>query len=349
TAPKATKAKAGASLKRDPKAKPENKTPAVKTPAVKKPAAKTPAATTTAVKPTGGVKPAEKKPAEKKPAVKKPAAKPGASPASKPGVTIKPGVKKAEPPKKVLKKTYFKGNKATNELMTSLAKLRALRSLGKLGKDKLDEFGLTKSTSTLTLKSGSTTRTFIIGDRTYGNTDYYLQDKADQRVYVVRARPLSDMRYAEFRLMDRDLTPFPPTDVEKVVLVGKGKSRTLYQLNRRTQSKAFWADEKDAKRGKELHRSWIGKLKRLRALEYTRPGQAPKGLRPLLEVRYFGRGKRLGTVTLLAEQTLVPGTVAAVPKGAQTYYAKSDNTRVPVKLSKTLAAELAKDIDKVMN
>ncbi|MCK5799695.1 MAG: DUF4340 domain-containing protein, partial [Deltaproteobacteria bacterium] len=261
---------------------------------------------------------------------------------------LKALISKNAPAEKVHKTTFFKGNKATQDLMKRLAHLQALRSLGRLGKDKLDEFGLSESPSTLSIRNGSNTRVFRIGHKTYGNQDYYLQDQADQRVYVVRGRTLSDMRYAEFRLMDRELIAFSSQDIESIVLTAKDQKKTLFQHNRRKPSDAFWTDDAEAQRGKDIYRNWFAKLSRLRVLSYTRPKEAPKHLEKLISLRYIGHKKPLGTLTLFTEQTLAPGTVSAAPGGAVNYYARSKHTRVFVKITKTLAADVAKDIATVL-
>lgn len=293
-----------------------------------------------AAKPAGdkdkNAKPTAAKPADGGPAA---AAKPDAGPPAKPAKT------------KVRKVQEFKGNKAAEDLMKALSNLAAIRSLGAVEPDKLKAFELEKSEKTLTLVTGSSPRTLIVGGNTYGNMDVYIQDKQDKRVYVVRPRQLQDLQYAEFRLVDRDLHAFPGADVERAMIsTGKAK-KTLVQQNRRDPANAFWADEAAPEKRKEFYRNFMGKLLRLQAVEYVPPKQKPDNLTEILAVTYQVTGGKRGFLRLFRRDTgakLPVPTATPTPGEEKEYYAVTDNTRGQVKLSSRLADEIARDIDNLM-
>ena len=273
-----------------------------------------------------------------------------------------PAADKPDKPKmiKVTKKQQFKGNRSADEMMTALSNLAALRSLGQVDKDKLEEFGLAKSKKTLTLISGSSPRTFIIGGNTHGNRDVYIQDKQDSRVYVVRPRNLQDLQYAEYRLVDRSLHTFTPADVDRAVLVAGKRRKEIVQKNRRDPTKAFWVDAKAPDKKKDFYRNFMSKLVRLPATDYVLPSEQKKGLTEVLRVEYHLASGKKGFVRLMSltppAQTPPPGAPASkpalkpAPKPAPDteFFAVSGNTRAQVKINARLADGVVRDIDNLM-
>jgi hypothetical protein len=291
--------------------------------------------------PPSPTKPTEAKPADKnaKPADGGPAAaKPDTGPPAKPAITV------------VRKVQEFKGNKAAEDLMKALSNMTAIRSLGMVEPAKLEAFELAKSEKTLTLVTGSSPRTLIVGGNTFGNMDVYIQDKQDKRVYVVRPRQLQDLQYAEFRLVDRQLHPFPGADVERAMIATGKAKKTLVQQNRRDPANAYWADEAAPEKRKEFYRNFMGKLLRLQALEYVPPKTKPDNLTEILAVTYQVVGGKRGFLRLFRRDTAakLPVPAPGAPGGEKEYYAVTDNTRGQVKLSSRLADEIARDIDNLM-
>jgi hypothetical protein len=319
------------SLKQDPKANPDKPKAPAKKPVAKKPVAKKLAP-----------KPPTKLPSAKTPPTKLPGT---------PGKTLLAGkkppiklTKPAPPPKKKVVR-MFKGNSASQDFLQNIGKLRAIRSLGVLEAAKLEEFGLKDSKTKLTIASGASKRVFIVGKRTHGNSDYYIKDTSDKRVYVIKQTVLQDLRYTEFRLMDRRLQTFDLKDVERVQITANGRRKVLMQHNRHKSAKARWTDEgKEIKDAKPLYRAWMTKLSRSRALEYTSPKKPPKA-RELLTVTFYRGSRKLGATTILAASK---SALTATKGPAQTFYAVSAHTRVPVTINPMLANEIARDVGKIL-
>jgi hypothetical protein len=273
----------------------------------------------------------EKKPEEKKPDKPKPPEKPKMI--------------------KVTKTRQFKGNKSADEMVKALSNLAAIRTLGTVDKDKLKAFGLEESKKTLTLISGSSPRTFIIGGNTYGNQDIYVQDKQDKRVYVVRPRNLQDLQYAEFRLIDRELHSFAPSDVERAVLVAGKRRKVLVQKSRRDPAKAFWVDADAPEKKKDFYRNFMGKLLRLQAMEYVPVKEQKKGLSEVLRVEYKVASGKGGFLRLYsaAPPPVLPGAKPPTPPpSGKEYYGISSNTRAQVKVNARLVDEVVRDVDNLM-
>lgn len=259
-----------------------------------------------------------------------------------------------KPPRMQVTKTWqpkdFKGNRTAGQLFAALTELPALRALGKVDAAKLKEFGLAMNQARLTLTSGSINRTFLIGGQTFGNMDRYIEDKGDQRVYIVHQRLLKDLEDAEHRLFEPQLHAFETKDFDRVVVQSQGARKVLIQHKRDTPATAFWTEEgaTDTGHGKDVYRNWLIKLFRLHATDYTDPNAPPKGLKPHVNVSYYDRGKQIGFLELSDQVTLVPGTVAAAPGGASDYYATTESTRVPVRVAKPLAQQLVNEVDALL-
>ena len=276
-----------------------------------------------------------------KPSARQPASQPTSKPAGQPA---KPKVEK------VWKKQAFAGNESADKLMQDFAQFSAIRALGQLGTEKLKEFGLTESKTELHISSGATTRTLIIGDKTYGNMDYYIQDKTDGRVYVIRPKPIQDLLYAEHRLMARSLHTITVSDIDQVSIRTPKQSKIIVQHDRRKPASAVWTNEGGDKTSqKESYKAWLAKIFRLRAIEYSKPEAAPENLNELFALE-FGLGSRQKGYLKLYRQEPGPGAAAGA-KSADSkgdFWAQSNVTRVPVKLSRSLADEIVRDLDGVL-
>lgn len=231
----------------------------------------------------------------------------------------------------------FVGVKSANELLDEVATLRAVRSLGKVGGARLDEFGLTgEKTGALTLDVAGTTHVFVLGERTPGGADVYAQDKQSGAVYVLPGDVVKDIELADNRLMERELlTPPEDKEVVKVVLSHGDKTRAVVHS---TQFPSFWTDEASPQEKNETLTNWMKKFERLRATEYVE-GEPP-GIEPLAVAKFSAQaGEDLGQIEF-AKQT---------PPGEERprYLARSPQTRWWAVVLTSTASELAADLPSV--
>lgn len=257
-----------------------------------------------------------------------------------------------KPPAKIRKTKQFKGNKSLEDLIKGLAEFAAVRSLGVVDKGKLEQFGLAEGKKTLTLVAGSAPRTFIIGNNTFGSMDTYIQDKQDRRVYVIRPRLIQDFNYAEYRLMDRDLHTFGPTEVDRAVFSTKVAKKVLVQRNRRDPSSALWVDESAPDKRKDFFRNWMGRMNRLRTLEFVQTDKQPEQLEQLFTVEFFLGNKKLGHLRwykgLATPSTPPLPKKGPEDKGKTEHYVETEHTRAKVKISRTLGEEVVRDLASLM-
>lgn len=226
----------------------------------------------------------------------------------------------------------FLGNEVATQLWSDLSPLVALRDLGR--EDALDTaaLGFDEPSATLVVHRASGPLELTIGGETYGSRDRYVRHGG--RVLLVDDATLRPLIYANARLTERALQPLPEKDVVRVeVSDPEGRSATLLHVNASDPAKAFWArsdtpDTADAAAG-----TWLGKVFRLRLLQYVDEAELETELRPLFRYTVHGRS---------ASWTV---EVASAGEGSeQVYYARSDFNRGLVELTHSLAAETVADL-----
>jgi hypothetical protein len=237
----------------------------------------------------------------------------------------------------------FSGNTDLAEYLGKVAPLKAKRSFGVVKPWLLREFELTEPRATITIRAGGHAHTLKVGGSTFGSSDAYVMDARTSKVYLVASDIVRDLEFAETRFMQRDLVAAEKKDIVKATVSLGERRRTLVQKNREQANDATWRDEAHADTANELYDNWMGRLLRLRALEYLEPGEEPhaEGIstppETVFEIEYFGEHGSLGKVT-----------VVKVDSDPAEYFARSDATRGWVKLAASLAEQVERDVDTVL-
>jgi hypothetical protein len=243
--------------------------------------------------------------------------------------------------------------KASNRLQDGMDKFcpwMALRSLGQLGEAKRAEFGLTGAGESLIIELASGPRTFRLGETTFGPKDRYVADSKTGEVFVVAGQDLRDLGRSKSRFMERALHAFKMKDVSQVRLRAGQRERELVQQVSEEGKEQGWADSRSPEELEVLYRNWIRRLSTLRATDYIgtpddREGSgcvAPAGAAQELSVTYFGPSKEIGFLNVYKGE----GTDE---KGDTMYYACSEHSEVVVKVPKTQAENLLKDLEDVLS
>ena len=239
----------------------------------------------------------------------------------------------------------FLANEKFQDLLKRYTPLRALRSLGKIGKEELKEFGLDKPEKKLVLTCGGKKYELEIGAATYGAGNNYARRPSGQTVYLLPSAVVRELEGAEWRFMQKQLHAFESKDVDEVRIVVQGKERRLLQRNRLTPGKSLWVDAAAPDRRNELFGNWLAKVARLSGLTYVAlDGQPGSDLTEeqqadqletaaVAEVSYFLKGKQQGKLQMVRVR-LSRDTF---------YYAKTEATRTWVQLPKSISREVSDD------
>jgi len=240
----------------------------------------------------------------------------------------------------------FVGGETVPDYIELIAPLRALRSLGDLDDDQLEDLELKDHPATFVMECGGQTRTWKVGGAAFGSGDRYFRASSGGPVYFVAAGVVRELETAEFRLMQRNLQPTEWTEVETLQVRAFDNERRLMQRHRREPQQAEWVDAAEPDRRNELYGNWLELLNRLRVQSYlapdARPGSDLEGVSappvPVLRLEYFDEdGDSLGTLELVRVDAQEPQ-----------YYAKSNATRAWVKVTASVARQIEDDVRPVV-
>ncbi len=236
--------------------------------------------------------------------------------------------------------SQFKGGEAVSKVLEALAPLEAVRSLGEVAPDKLEELELAEPESWLEVTRKGKVRRIEVGGEAYGTRDFYVRDTETGKFYLVDADVFRPLKYAKSRLPDRRLSELEREDIVRVVLESDSGSVEMVQQNRDDKDAAYWANPQELERSIELYDNWLDKALRLKGLSYVQEEDKPGDLEPAF------------AVTLQPEEG--PATIVRVFEapdeegGESEWYASSEFTRGLLKLHKVLASEAAQDVPDVI-
>ena len=241
----------------------------------------------------------------------------------------------------------FRANERLQGELDKFCPWEALRSLGRPADEKREEFGLTDSAESLSVELASGVRTFRLGDTTFGPKDRYVADEKTGEVFLAAGQTIRDLLNPKSRFMERSLHTFNDKEVARVKLrAAQGEKELVHSLSEEGKEQG-WADSRSPQETKDLYRNWIRKLFTLRPTDYVPPldGEeagrctAPPGFAQALALTFYGPDKEIGFLTVYK------GTDE---KGNETYCACSEHTEITVKVPKTQAENLLKDLDDVL-
>jgi len=219
------------------------------------------------------------------------------------------------------------------QLIELLAPLKSLRALGQLDANRYEEFGFGEGeTSTLKVNLQGNTRELVVGGKTPGGSDRYVRTADAAQAYVIEGQIVRDLESAETRLMQRNLHAWEDDEVGAVKLLVGDEVR---QLVKDAEKRAHWADAQTPTEKDETASNWMGKLDRVRLVEYYETVQPPP--EPVFRVEYTDtKGKPLGFVEVASR----PSQEGDKPE----YLARSEQTRWWGKMLQSLAEQLAGDV-----
>ncbi len=251
------------------------------------------------------------------------------------------------------KSSTFVAGKDAQEYIAMLSPMMALRSLGQVEPELLEDLGLQDSKETLEFNCGKAAVKYTVGATAFGSPARYISPfqgtekpsapKASQTVYLVAGDIINQLKSAKHRLMQRDILGFDVTEVEKLKVEAQGASRTLLQRDRRDPARAQWVDASDPDRRNELFGNWVSPLHQMRVQEYLNPDQEPGEnlvdstgeLIPVVQLTYLdGDGDTLGTVEMV--------------RVGDEYYARSPATHAWVSIPNSLAKKVDEDVPTVL-
>jgi len=222
---------------------------------------------------------------------------PSAPPLPTHGASGAPGDSAAAPTKHTTLR--FVGVKAADDLLKTLAPLRALRAVGKIEGTRAEEFGFDKPEGTLKLTVAGKPQTLTIGGATPGGTERYAKAQSGD-VFAIAGDIVQNLMFADSRLIERDLQSFKPDEATRVKVSRAGKVRDLSRVPDKNEG---WADSATPTKLDETAGNWMTKLGRLHVQDWVeKPGAPPSASNLAVRIDYFAGSKPLGSLELYKVQ-----------------------------------------------
>lgn len=239
----------------------------------------------------------------------------------------------APPAKPDVETKVFRVNDRGGELLTSFARPTAKRSLGKPADADLAELELAAPEGRIVVTAGGVDRTLEVGMMAYGGGLRYVRDAGSGVVWVLEAKLVDDLKWADSRLVERALHAFEEKDVRQFQVSAPGGGGPRVFTRSGEGDKAVWDDETAG--------TWLGKLFRLRADRYVAPDDKLHNFvddvveTSVLDATFQTAEGKQGNIQLTR---FGDGTDAR-------WYAVTERTHGRVGVSRYQADEVAKDLD----
>lgn len=238
-------------------------------------------------------------------------------------------------------KSSFVSVKEGTILADALAPLMALRALGRIDKERAEEFGFDKPEGTLTVKLGGVEHKLTVGGLTPGGGDHYVRLAGSNEAYAVPGEALGGLLQAGSRLLESDLHAFDLADVRRVKVTQGTKSRELLRVEGKPNG---WAGLQSPLEEDETASNWMSKVDRLKVSEYL--GQEPPALGQealVLRIEYFDAKKTLG-FTELFKTAAEPGA-----ESKDKYVVHTETTRWYGEVLASRAEQVEQDLGSVVS
>ncbi len=216
------------------------------------------------------------------------------------------------------------------EVLTSaLMPFVASRKLGRIEEKRLGDFGLDKPSGHLKVTVAGKVHEVTVGSLTPGSDDYYVRQPSTGQVYTFSSEQLNRLKFADNRLLERDLHGFRVDEVKGVRITVDANMRALVALEGKTDA---WADPATPTTVDETAGNFLSKLARLRPMGYV---EQLDGLGPaIFSVDYLDRaGAALGRTDLFRHGE----------GGEAKYFARTERSRWFAEVQKSTAEQLTLD------
>ncbi|HEY6725638.1 MAG TPA: DUF4340 domain-containing protein [Polyangiaceae bacterium] len=238
-------------------------------------------------------------------------------------------------------KSSFVSVKEGTTLVEALAPLMALRAIGRVDKERAEEFGFDKPEGTLTVKLKGTEHKLTVGGLTPGGGDRYVRLAGSNEAYAVPGDALRGILQPDTRLLETNLHQFDIADVKRVKVTHGNKSREFLRVEGKPNA---WASTDKPLEQDETAVNWLSKVDRLRVSEYLAAQPPPLGANALeLRVEYFDAKRSLG-FTELFKLLGDPGA-----EGKDKYIVRTETTRWYGEVLASRAEQVVSDVGSVVS
>jgi len=226
---------------------------------------------------------------------------------------------------------------AAERLVEKLAPFKAVRALGKVPDDKLQDFGLKDPDESLKVQVEGSEHKLLVGSPIPGASDRYVMDPERRSVFVIQSDGINDLESAEWRLAEHDQHEWHDPDLSRAKITVGGKTREVVRSG--PEGKRFWADASTPAQKDEALENYFQKIDRMRGQEFVT--SAPADASPVVRIDYGSARSSLGFFELVKSASKEAGHKSD-------YWARTEYTRLFVKAPQAVADQVEQDLGAVV-
>jgi hypothetical protein len=245
----------------------------------------------------------------------------------------------------------FPVGSAGKTLLEGFQTLMALRKLGPLSQEQLEEYELHENTVNLTVFfDKSPERTLLLAKKSiYGGTDRYAIDMESNIGYVISGKLVQPLESAENSLRIKKTHLFETEQLHAIdITTTKGDKRVLKKIvpdEKKKGERVTWQEEGAADQSDQTLTNFIDRVSKLRATQYET--ELKEGsLVHIATLRYLDEDKKpLGFLELSRQLPEVqPPAAEGAPPLTTQYFIKTERTRSQGKVSRLAAERIDQDL-----
>lgn len=223
-----------------------------------------------------------------------------------------------------------------DRLLELLAAPFSPREIGQVAEDSYERYGLDEPLARVRVRIGDATHEIEVGGEVYGEGNRYVREPSSGRIYVLSSEALVLLADAEYHLLDRRIHSFDASQVAWVTVHAGDRQRTMYRSDGALPGESIWSSAASPDQPDQTFANFMERAGRLWAVEYY-PDLDISGSDPVLRIEYYA-----------ADSTMI-GFVDMVrwtrDDGSTGYLFQTEHTRVPIRSSETLTADVLQDLE----
>lgn len=236
----------------------------------------------------------------------------------------------------------FMASAKFKDMLAQLSPFQALRVIGKVSDEQLQEFGLRDSLKSMIIKdsAGASLLSLLIGKQLYGSRNHYVLNQADQKVLLVSGDFINDFEKPELRVFERSISAISPEEIQTTLISAGGKSKKFSHTKRDSKGALVWTVEGGSGDPVAIASTWFDKFAQLKAAMYATDAEevSLNSIPALFELEINGVGTATETIQVRKRMNA----------GSTEFWLTGSYLKWNVKVAATRAEVLEKDLHQLL-
>jgi hypothetical protein len=168
-------------------------------------------------------------------------------------------------------KDRFMASSKMAEFLSTLDPLYAVRAIGKVKEDALEEYGLKDSKRVIAISDVKSTALLklTIGKQAYGTRNVFVHESKEDRVVLLPGEFVADLERPDLKLYERLMTNLVFDELKKAEVSQDAKGIKLSHSKRDDKGALLWTKEGDDASVVVSAKSWMERLDKVRVVSFV--------------------------------------------------------------------------------